>query len=331
MRGKLILLLFVLMGSIAFANIQDIPINRLNERKLSSKSGKYIVSEYKSKIVSRPNSYLAIFKNNSEVPEHRFNLISYIEAGFGMVICILFAWGYYGYRKAHLMTQKTILLENQMEDKSLYIQELTSEKEWLVKEIHHRVKNNLQIIISLLNSQSSHLNNPEAIQAIKNNQHRMYAISLVHQKLYQAENLSRINMECYINELLQYLQDEFECNKKVAVMVQTVPMEIEVGLAIPLALIINEAVSNSFQYAFAQRLSGKLNLKLETENEDHYLLQISDNGIGLPSDFDSTSDHSFGTILMTGLSRQLHADFEIKNSNGVVITLRFDSKILKAS
>jgi two-component sensor histidine kinase len=316
----------MLMASIASANMLNMPNNWLIDRQL-------ILTESKNESdgLSLVHTNITSIKNKHKASEQRFTFIKYIETGFAIAICIIFMWGYYGYRKAYLMTRKTIQLQNLIEDKSLSIQELTSEKEWLVKEIHHRVKNNLQIIISLLNSQSTYLNNPEAIQAIKNSRHRMYAISLVHQKLYQAENLSRINMECYINELLQYLQDEFECTQKVTVMVQTVPMEIEVSLAIPLALIINEAVSNSFRYAFPHHLSGKLNLKLETENKQQYLLQISDNGVGLPSNFESTSDHSFGTILMTGLSRQLHADFEIKNLNGVVITLRFDSNILKAS
>jgi two-component sensor histidine kinase len=243
--------------------------------------------------------------------------------GLSIVSVLFFLFACMLYRKKFIISRKLSLLEKNMQDQTANVQDMIREKDWLVKELHHRVKNNLQVVVSLLDSQSAYLTNPEAIQAIKNSQHRMFAISLVHQKLYQTESLSMINMQCYINELVQYLQDEYQSIQRVAVVVDTIPLNLDLASAIPLGLIINEAVSNTLQYAFPKKARGQIKITLEKNEENLYLLQIADNGVGLPAGFDTNMGSSLGTTLIAGLSQQLKADLVIRNINGVVISLWF--------
>lgn len=243
--------------------------------------------------------------------------------GLCIVIGISFLFVWRLYREKFLISKRLRSLEKNIQDQAAHVQYMMKEKDWLVKELHHRVKNNLQVVVSLLDSQSAYLTHPEAIQAVKNSQHRMFAISLVHQKLYQTESLSMINMQSYINELIQYLQDEYQSTQRIAIVVDTIPLNLDLASAIPLGLIINEAVSNTFQYAFPKKAGGQIKITLEKDKENGYLLQIADNGIGLPAGFDTNTGNSLGTTLITGLSRQLKADLVIRNINGVVISLWF--------
>ena len=248
------------------------------------------------------------------------------EAGYLLYIVIvagILSFGLTEYRKNRFLKYKLELSSIVKAEDQVYLDQLTKEKEWLVEELHHRVKNNLQIVVSLLDSQSSYLTNPESLQALKSSRHRMFAISLVHQKLYQTDSLSVINMEAYINDLLQYLQDEYECNQQVRIVLKTIPLHLNLTSAIPLGLILNEAVSNVLQYAFPGKAKGQIRISLTSSEHDHYSLQISDNGIGLPVEFDVQTVNSLGSILMIGLSQQIHAKLKIENENGVVITLNF--------
>ncbi|HJY13883.1 MAG TPA: sensor histidine kinase, partial [Flavobacterium sp.] len=149
-----------------------------------------------------------------------------------------------------------------------------------MKEIHHRVKNNLQTVISLLNSQSAYLDNDMALSAIKNSQHRIHSMSLIHQKLYNAENISTINMPNYIKELVEYLKESFNTGQRIRFEINVAPLELDVAQAVPLGLILNEAITNSIKYAFPDDRNGMVYIKLESTADKRYLLAISDNGIG---------------------------------------------------
>jgi len=203
------------------------------------------------------------------------------------------------------------------------LETLLSEKEWLLKEIHHRVKNNLQIVISLLNTQSAYLDNQDALDAIRNSQHRMHAMSLIHQKLYQSENLSTINMSVYIRELVEYLGESFKQDKSVAMVMEVSPVKLDVSQAVPLGLILNEAISNAIKYAFKETKNGQIDIMLRQEPDGKYLLCISDNGIGLPDGFDPYHTSSLGMSLMQGLSLQLEGDFLLENENGLKVCVIF--------
>lgn len=206
------------------------------------------------------------------------------------------------------------------------LRNLVEEKEWLLKEIHHRVKNNLQIVISLLNTQSAYLENEDALLAIQNSQHRMHAMSLIHQKLYQTDNLSSINIAWYIQELASYLKDSFDNDNKIRFDLNTQSVELDVAQAVPLGLILNEAISNAIKYAFPQQ-KGVIRIIFKETEENRFLLQITDNGIGLPEGFEPAELDSLGMNLMRGLAEQLDGTFEITTNNGVTITITFIKRV----
>jgi two-component sensor histidine kinase len=225
------------------------------------------------------------------------------------------------YRQNRLSRKSSKIITHKNEQ----LQVLLADKEWLLKEIHHRVKNNLQIIISLLNSQSVYIDNDAALTAIHDSQRRVHAISLIHQKLYQSENTSSIDMIRYIDELLIFLQDSFDTGNRIFFEQDIESIQLDVAQAIPLGLIINEGVVNAIKYAFPGGQKGVVRVSLQHDGPDHLVLGISDNGIGLPSDVEIAKRDSLGLSLMQGLTRQLDGDFSIETDNGLHILIRFST------
>ncbi|MGB3105057.1 tetratricopeptide repeat-containing sensor histidine kinase [Sphingobacterium siyangense] len=222
---------------------------------------------------------------------------------------------------------KLTLKQEEINAQNEKLKQLIAEKEWLLKEIHHRVKNNMQIIISLLNTQSAYLENEDAISAIQNSQNRMHAMSLIHQKLYQTDNLSRIDMKWYIQELTEYLKDSFQSEKSVKFEIQVDPITLDVAQAVPVGLILNEAINNAIKHAFAQR-EGTVFISFRRIKATPYdlLLSIADNGIGIQKDLSSSDSDSFGMNLMQGLTSQLDGEFKLTSDQGVFITIQFSQK-----
>ncbi|MDO1449696.1 DUF6377 domain-containing protein [Rhodocytophaga aerolata] len=191
-------------------------------------------------------------------------------------------------------------------------EDLLAEKEWLLKEIHHRVKNNLHMVTSLLESQSAYLED-NALSAIRDSQHRVFAMSLIHQKLYQSEKVASIDMSVYLHELVQYLQDSFDTNQHIRFQFHLEPIELNVSQAVPIGLILNEAITNAVKHAFPPATDGIITVEM-TETEEHeFLLSVADNGIGYPADFHLQKANSLGIKLMKGLSEDIGAQFKIKS------------------
>jgi two-component sensor histidine kinase len=219
--------------------------------------------------------------------------------------------------------QQLALKDEQINALNKLHDKLLQEKEWLIQEIHHRVRNNLQIVISLLNSQSVFLDNQDAIDAIRSSQHRMHALSLMHQKLYQTHNLTTIDMCWYIRELVEYLKENIITDTQIQFHLNTEELELDVALAIPVGLILNEAVSNAIKYAFPNSAQGIIGIELKKQTDTLWRLRIFDNGIGLPLQFDIEVTASLGMSLMRGLSEQLDASFHVQGQQGTVITIIF--------
>jgi two-component sensor histidine kinase len=237
-----------------------------------------------------------------------------------VLLIILLGLGYNRYQIKQRATRDLSEQQLQIQSQNKSLRELVTEREWLLKEVHHRVKNNLQIVISLLNSQSSYLNDEAALSVIRESQHRMQSISLIHQKLYQDDNLSGINMHCYIHELLNYLQDCFSTSGYIAFLTDVDNFILDVSQAVPLGLILNEGITNAIKYAFIGRKNGVINIRLKQEQELLHLT-IADNGKGLSHDFNLDGLSSMGMNLMKGLSRQLGASFDLKNEGGLCIEM----------
>jgi two-component sensor histidine kinase len=199
------------------------------------------------------------------------------------------------------------------------------EKEWLLKEVHHRVKNNLQIIMSLLNSQSAYLDNDAALLAIRNSQQRIHAISLIHQKLYQSDNMSSIDMPVYIRELVEYLRDSFTTGQLIRFKLDVDPIELDVSQAVPLGLILNEAITNAIKYAFPGGRPGLISITLRHYTVSRLSLIISDNGAGIPDAIVNRPASSLGLSLMKGLTEEIAGAFCVENNQGTLIKVAFVS------
>ncbi|MET3501270.1 two-component sensor histidine kinase [Mucilaginibacter rubeus] len=239
-----------------------------------------------------------------------------------VLLIVLLGLGYNRYQIKQRATRELAEQQLRIQSQNTSLRELVTEREWLLKEVHHRVKNNLQIVISLLNSPSSYLNDETAIGVIRESQHRMQSISLIHQKLYQTDNLSGIDMHCYIHELLNYLEDCFSTSGYIVFLTDIDKFILDVSQAVPLGLILNEGITNAIKYAFKGRDHGAIIIKLKQEQERLYL-QIADNGIGVPDDFNIDGLNSMGMNLMKGLSRQLGASFDLTNDDGLSIEMRW--------
>lgn len=248
-----------------------------------------------------------------------------------LVIVMLVVYRNYRLKKGShkMLAYQQVVLNEKNQTLEVLVSEkdrLLRDKEWLLKEIHHRVKNNLQIVISLLNTQSAHLDSEVALAAIQESQHRMRSISLIHQKLYQSDDIAVIDMSEYIMELIGYLKESFVTAHKLEFDLQVEPVALDVAHAVPLGLVLNEAVTNSIKYAFDNCDSAVITISLDEDYQGNCILMISDNGCGLPADFDNECTTSLGLNLMKGLARQLGGELSIESRNGLIITLTFNRR-----
>jgi two-component system sensor histidine kinase ChiS len=230
----------------------------------------------------------------------------------------------YSLRKQKEELEKKVIEKNLSLQKHVKQQEkLLTEKEWLIKEIHHRVKNNFHIVTGLLSTQASYLKNDEALRAIEQSQQRIHAMSLIHQKLYQSENLSALNMPDYIHELVEYLKDCFETKRHIRFDLQIEPIVLDLSYSLPIGLILNEAITNAIKYAFRNRDQGVIAIALKRTNDITAVLSIHDNGIGFSPDFDLQRSSSMGMNLMRGLSEDINGVFSITSNDGTQVDISF--------
>lgn len=236
-------------------------------------------------------------------------------------LAVLFYSGYLLKKK----TSEELSTKNiEIERKNELIQTSLGEKETLLREIHHRVKNNLQIISSLLNIQSDNINDPTLQSNIREGQNRVQAMSLIHQNLYQSEHLSNVDIENYLKELVVYLSEMFEKeDKKIEVEVIANHIEFDIDTAIPLGLIVNELVSNAYKYAFENQETGKIKIDIMALNDIEYELNVNDDGKGLPTDFDPSKSKSLGLKLVKILSKQLRGKFSSSSDKGANFRVLF--------
>jgi PAS domain S-box-containing protein len=197
------------------------------------------------------------------------------------------------------------------------------EKEILIKEIHHRVKNNLQIITSLIKLQSVYVKDKLSLELFNESYNRVQSMALVHQKLYQSKDLARIDFGEYTRTLVTHLAQSLGVNtKSIAVNVNADSVYLSIDTAIPCGLIINELLTNAVKHAFRKQKKGEIWVRVCLEGDMNYI-EVSDNGCGLPKEIDIKNLQSFGLRLVSTLSGQIKADFEAKRNNGSVFKLTF--------
>ncbi|MCI5146627.1 MAG: hypothetical protein D3923_14140 [Candidatus Electrothrix sp. AR3] len=216
-----------------------------------------------------------------------------------------------------------LMIDNITERKKAeeHLKSTLAEKEALLKEIHHRVKNNMQIVASLMFLQSQNIKNKEALDVLQESQNRVKSMGLAHELLYRSANLSKVPFKEYIETLVQSLCESYGGN--ISFRVEAEGIELPVDTAIPCGLIVNELITNSFKHAFNNDQAGILTVRF-IRLGDTYTLAVSDNGIGMPTDYDWKSSVTLGLNLVRTLSAQLDAQLEFKNNNGLTCELSFN-------
>ena len=197
------------------------------------------------------------------------------------------------------------------------------EKNILLQEIHHRVKNNMQIISSLLNLQTRYVDDEEAVNVLKESQNRVRSMAMIHEKLYQSNDLSHINFVDYIQSLVSNLFYSYNIkNLQIKSILEIDDIRLNMETAVPCGLIISEIVSNSLKYAFPNEMHGEILVSLKSV-EDGYELIISDNGVGLPEELDFDNNKSLGLILVKSLTEQIDGEITIHRNHGTEFKIRF--------
>jgi two-component sensor histidine kinase len=202
------------------------------------------------------------------------------------------------------------------------------EKEALLKEIHHRVKNNLQIISSLLSIQSENVTDTSVISAVKESQSRVKAMALIHQLLYQEKELTRIDFATYLPQLIHAVSSIFKKKEDtIDVDIDASGIVFDIDTSIPLGLIITELVSNAFKYAFNGQSNGKIRIELKPADNDWFVLTVADNGKGLPAGIRIEELDSMGLRLVKMLTGQLEGDLNYEYNKGAIFTIKFTDTV----
>ena len=246
---------------------------------------------------------LEIALSNKELQLEKNRTFSNNLLGAFFIMIVGIGFGFYNYLKQR---KTNALLENNIQ-----------QKEVLLKEIHHRVKNNLTVISGLLELQSYSLKDETIEQTFRESQNRVKSIALIHQRLYQDEDLSSIELKEYVNELYKQIQHVFnKVNQKVTFTNKIEKTFLDIDTAVSLGLIINELFTNSFKYAFNTKSMGEITIQLFTKAEGTYQLIYTDNGKGLPDGFDFKNVNSFGLRLVSRLCKQLFGKIVYQRSQG---------------
>ncbi len=235
--------------------------------------------------------------------------VQWLGAGIVFLLAGLLVFGLISYRNRsknnRLLSQKNI------------------ENELLLKEIHHRVKNNLEVVSSLLALQSAQIDDMNTKEAMLEGQNRVHSIGIVHQKLYQGKNLGAVEMKDYFLNLSESILDSFGADKRIKIELAMEKLDVDIDTAVPLGLIVNELLTNTLKYAFPGGQNGNVRIKLEKQTNGILHLEVSDNGIGKSG---VTQGTGFGGQLISLLTRQLSGEMreEIKNGTSVFFDFKLD-------
>jgi len=315
-------------------NIQQVKLQKIDlQRKIDQGTMQKMrlqrnvqAAELKNSIFQRDIQRADLQKSNLE------RNVTYF--GLGMLLIIL-GVSYNGYRNKNRSNKMLVAQQSEINQQNIRLEHLVTdkdrllqEKDWLLKEVHHRVKNNLQIVMSLLHSQAAYLDNKDAISAIGESQNRVHAISLIHQSLYKENERSAVDMAPYISDLVNNLKDSFDTNiRKIRFIKDVEPFTIDIAQAVPLGLILNEAITNAIKYAFDKK-GGTITVSMKKSKADMMLMEVSDDGKGIDPQFELMNAGSLGMEMMKGLSKQVGGCLQIRNDNGTVLTVEYPLKNL---
>lgn len=288
-----------------------------------------IISKDKAEALARMETEFEIAKKESQIAKQELE-IAQVHADrlqrtyernrllVGVIILFLVALsvGYSFWRSKRFNTL--------LSSKNRELTEANEQKEALLKEIHHRVKNNLQTISSLLKLQARSTDDPIALAPLLEGQNRVESMALVHQKLYQTEDLREVNFQEYLEQLINVLSQSYEAApKRIQTIIEAADISMDIDNAIPLGLIVNELVTNAYKYAFQGKEKGSIRVSLNKEKEAGYRLAVSDDGLGLPVDFSADSTQSLGMRLVNMFTRQLRGTLNWHSDSGAHFYIQF--------
>lgn len=223
--------------------------------------------------------------------------------------------------------------EQELEKRQQQLLESLQEKETLLAEIHHRVKNNLAVVSGMMQLQVHEEQNASVINRLIDSIARIQTMAVIHEQLYEARSFSKLEFSENIRSLVRNIMKTLEPEQKIEVDFQCTPIELNINQAIPCSLIVNEVITNTLKHAFPDRQSGRINVTLQWKDADNRItLVIEDNGIGLPEDFDKIESTSLGLSLIDVLSQQLDAEHSYESKgNGTTFTLEFQKSEIRGS
>ena len=299
--------------STIYANLGDYKSALTYKQKAYSLRDSIASSESDAKMSEMLTKYET--KKKEETISSQKNTISQqklIKSLFIGLAVLLFGLLILGFKSYQSRAKKNNLLATKNE-----------ENELLLKEIHHRVKNNLEVVSGLLALQSSQIDDQSTKDAMQESQNRVNSIGIVHQKLYQGTNLGAVEMKDYVLNLSESILDSFGATGKVDLELAMENLDLDIDTAVPLGLIINELITNTVKYAFPNNLNGKLTIKLEKQPNNILHLVVSDNGVGKSGKIHGTG---FGGQLISLLTNQLNGTMTEENQNGTTVIFNFKMK-----
>jgi len=227
--------------------------------------------------------------------------------------------------RVHLRTSELLKEVEEHDRAKEVISASLKEKEILLKEVHHRVKNNLQIITSLLNLQAGEITDLPTQEMFRDSMGRVKSMALIHERLYQSENLAEVEFADYIDSLTRFLMSTVSGYLgRITIIIDVEDIVFPVDTAVPCGLIINELVSNSLKHAFSNEQPGEIAISCKKSEGSHITLTVSDNGIGIPDDIDYKNTKSLGMRLVHSLTDQLDGKLALKVDGGTTYTIEFD-------
>jgi two-component system, sensor histidine kinase PdtaS len=287
---------------------------------LFSEQTSEIATNLEAKFESEKKSKeIEILKRENEIQELQLgrNRILIISFTIGLVLALI---SVVIYARVNRERKKALeLLQRQNES----IKRQKDEKEVLLKEIHHRVKNNLQVINSLIRLQCAFTDDKVALELFDECQNRIISMALIHEKMYEAHDLSNINLREYVNELSGNLLRSYRLNQRIELQIEVASMKLSLDTLVPLGLLLNEMISNSLKHAFKGREEGLITVQLGKNEQGLFELIVGDNGVGLPKDFSFKSANTLGMELIDTLTSQLDGKISRLDREGSFFKIEF--------
>ncbi len=307
------------IGDYKKANAAFLKYDQLKDSVFSAEADQRIATLQTEFEVAQKESTIEI-QQQLIAQQKRVQLLFIIGVVLLMLVVVIL---YRTYRNKNKINEQLNMLNENLAQKNAQLDKRNAENELLLKEIHHRVKNNLEILSGLLSLQAAQIDHPSAQAVMLSSQNRVLSMGIIHQKLYQKDNLAAIEMKDYFQNLSESILDSFNETNRIKVHCNMEPIELDVDTAVPIGLIANELLTNALKYAFVKKEAGEIQISLtRTGITNELLFQVRDNGVGKPNG--SAKGTGFGTELVNLLVQQLNGRLSMESQEGTSVNIYFN-------